>query len=219
MNTTAIGSASAKSATPDHPIHDPLAKRCCPYGFSDRRVADADLVSLFEAARCSASAHNAQPWVCFIATAESGEEFARLLSCLVPANQAWAKAAPVLILTVVSQFAKTQEENRAALHELGQASANLSLEATARGLSVHQMIGILPDRARELYQIPEHFEAWTAMAIGYAGSSEAQPAAFQERDRAPRERKPAGDFVFTGAWGKPASLFKPPSVVSSVATD
>lgn len=218
MNTTAIASPTVKVASPDHPINELLAKRWSPYAFSDRPVADADLVSLFEAARWSASSYNEQPWAYFIATAENQEEFARLLSCLVPSNQVWAKAAPVLILTVVSQrFSKSQDANRAALHDLGQASANLSLEATARGLSVHQMIGIFPDRARELYQIPENFDAWTAMAVGYAGNGEAQSGALQDRDRAPRERKPAGDFVFTGAWGKPASLFEPP-IVSSAAT-
>jgi hypothetical protein len=42
------------------------------------------------------------------------------------------------------------------------------LEATDGGLFVHQMIGILPDRARELYRIPEGFRPLTGLAIGYA---------------------------------------------------
>ncbi len=218
-NTTAIAPPSVKHATPDHPIHDLLAQRWSPYSFSDRPVPDDHLASLFEAARWSASSYNEQPWTYFVATKQDPGEFERLLSCLVPANQAWAKAAPVLILTVVSlRFAQSGKENRAAVHDLGLASASLSMEATARGLSVHQMIGILPDRARELYQIPAHFEAWTAMAVGSAGNGEAQPAAWQERDRAPRQRKPADEFVFTGAWGHPAALVAPAAPVS-VATD
>jgi hypothetical protein len=40
-------------------------------------------------------------------------------------------------------------------------------EATARSLAVHQMIGILPDKARETYDIPQGQEVWTALAIGY----------------------------------------------------
>ena len=44
--------------------------------------------------------------------------------------------------------------NGCALHDLGLASADLCLEATARGICVHQMAGILPDRARELFEIP-----------------------------------------------------------------
>ena len=134
-------------------------------------------------------------------------EFERLLGCLVEANQAWAKAAPVLVLGVVSlQFAKNKQNNRAAVHDLGLAAGNLSVEATARGLSVHQMIGILPDKAREVYRIPEHFEAWTAMAIGYKADPAKLPDALKERDLAPRQRRPLGKFVFTGQWGQPSPL-------------
>ena len=42
-----------KQATPDHPIHELIAKRWSPYAFSDRPVSDDDLRSLFEAARFS----------------------------------------------------------------------------------------------------------------------------------------------------------------------
>jgi hypothetical protein len=40
---------------------------------------------------------------------------------------------------------------------------------TAPGICVHQMIGILPDKARDLFNIPDSYEAWTGMAIGYQG--------------------------------------------------
>ena len=78
------------------------------------------------------------------------------------------------------------------------AAASLTLEATARGLTVHQMIGIVPERAKELYGIPEGFEALTALAIGYPGTAE---GALAERDQTPRTRKPLEEFVFSGAFG------------------
>jgi len=162
------------------------------------------LRALFEAARWAPSSYNEQPWTYFVATRQNPVEFIRLLSCLVPANRAWAKAAPVLILGVVTlKFAQNQQDNRAAMHDLGLASANLVLEATARGLSVHQMIGILPEVARKLYQIPEHSEAWTAIAVGHRAEAADLPAELRERDLAPRTRKPASRFVFTGGWGRP----------------
>jgi hypothetical protein len=68
------------------------------------------------------------------------------------------------------------------------------------------MIGILPDKARELYQIPEHFEAWTAIAIGYKADPTKLPDMLRERDMAPRQRKPLNTFVFTGRWGHPMPL-------------
>jgi len=38
-----------KRATPDHPVHEVIAKRWSPYAFADREVSDEDLFSLFEA--------------------------------------------------------------------------------------------------------------------------------------------------------------------------
>jgi nitroreductase len=170
-------------------------------------VSESDLRSVFEAARWAASSYNEQPWTYFVAAKENPQEFQRLLSCLVEANQEWAKAAPVLVLGVVSlKFSRNNKDNRAAVHDLGLASANLVVEATARGLSVHQMIGILPDKAREVYQIPEHSEAWTAMAIGYKADPAKLPDALKERDLTPRQRKPLPQFVFTGKWGQPSPL-------------
>ena len=192
-----------KKAVTDFPIQHALADRWSPYGFEERPVAQADLCSLFEAARWAASSYNEQPWNYFVATKENSKEFEQLLSCLVETNQAWAKAAPVLVLGVVRlRFAKNQKDNRAAVHDLGLASGNLVVEAATRGLSVHQMIGILPDKAREIYQIPEHFEAWTAMSIGYNADPATMPDALKERDLASRERKPLDEFVYMGHWGK-----------------
>ncbi len=207
MTNTAPASPAPKKASPEFPIQEFIATRWSPYGFADRPVAETDLSSLFEAARWAPSSYNEQPWTYLVATRENAAEFERLLSCLLPANQAWAKAAPVLALGVVShRFAKNQQENRAAVHDLGLASANLVLEATARGLSVHQMIGILPDRARTLYQIPAHADAWTALAIGYKANPADLPDGLRERDVAPRQRKPISQFVFTGAWGQSSSV-------------
>ena len=196
-----------KTAATDYPILQVLAERWSPYGFEDRPVAATDLRSLFEAARWAASSYNEQPWNYLVATSENSAEFGRILSCLVEANQAWAKEAPVLVLGIVSlRFARNNQDNRAAVHDLGLAAGNLLAEATTRGLSVHQMIGILPDKARELYQIPEHFEAWTALAIGYKADPTKLPDALRERDMVPRQRKPLNKFVFTGRWGHPMPL-------------
>ena len=196
-----------KKAVTEYPIQEILAERWSPYAFDERPVEEADLCSLFEAARWAPSSYNEQPWRYIIATRDNPERFQRMLSCLVEGNQVWAKAAPVLALGVVSlRFARNARDNRAAVHDLGLAAGNLLLEATARGLFVHQMIGILPDKAREVYGIPEGFEAWTAMAIGYRGDPARLPDRLRERDLAARERKPLSEFVFGGKWGDPSPL-------------
>jgi nitroreductase len=200
---------TVKQATPDHPIHELVAKRWSPYGFSDRAVSDADLTSLFEAVRWAASSYNEQPWRYVVATKADQAEFAKLLSCLVEPNQAWAAAAPVLALGCTSlNFERNGKLNAAAIHDLGLASATLTFEATARGLHVHQMIGIYPDKAREVYRIPEGTQAVTALAIGYAADPEKMPEKLRERDLAPRPRKKLAEFVFAGSWGTPAKQAK-----------
>lgn len=200
---------AAKQATLHHPIHDLLARRWSPYAFADRAVSDDDLRALFEAARWSASSYNEQPWRYIVAMKANRAEFERLLSCLVEGNQAWAKAAPVLALGCTSlRFALNGKPNAAAIHDLGLASASLTLEATNRGLFVHQMIGILPDKAREVYRIPEEFEPKTGLAIGYVADPNTLPEKLRERDLAPRTRKRLAEFVFGGEWGSPSSVIQ-----------
>ncbi len=199
--------SDVKRATPDHPIHELLAARWSPYGLDPRPLPDGALRSLFEAARWAASSYNEQPWRYLVATRGDEAAFADLLSCLVEPNQQWARNASALVLTVASTtFQRNGQPNAVARHDIGLASANLTVEATARGLVVHQMGGILPDRARELYGIPGGFEPVTALAIGYPADPATLPETVRERDTAPRPRLPQSQFVFAGRWGEPASL-------------
>lgn len=198
-----------KQASPDHPIHELIARRWSPYAFADRPVSDDDLRSLFEAARWAASSYNEQPWTYILATKGEPDAFDRLLSCLVEGNQGWAADAPVLALGCTNlRFTRNGKPNAAAIHDLGLASATLTLEATARGLVVHQMIGILPDKARELYLIPEGIQPVTGLAIGYAADPSTLSEKYRERDLAPRSRKPLDEFVFDGEWGVASKIMK-----------
>jgi len=194
-----------KHAQPDYPIHELLTTRWSPYVFDDRPIAEADLLSLFEAARWAASSYNEQPWHFIVATKGNPDGFASMLSCLVEPNQAWAQQVPFLALGIVStDFRRTGEPNPVAIHDLGLAAATLTLEATARGISVHQMSGILPDKAKEIYAIPDGYRAVTALAIGYAGDASKAPEQLGDRDRNPRVRRPQEEFLFADSWGKSA---------------
>lgn len=189
-----------KIAQPDHPVHELITSRWSPYLYADRPVSDADLRAVFEAARWAASAYNEQPWRYLVATRDNPTEYEKLLSCLVEPNQVWAGRAPVLALGMASlNYAHNGQPNGTALHDLGLASASLTFEASARGLLVHQMGGILPDRARQLYQVPEGFQVLTALALGYPGAGEGPLA---DRDAAPRSRRSQAEFVFGGTFGE-----------------
>jgi len=194
-----------KHAVPDHPIHPLIAERWSPYGFADRSVSEQDLRSLFEAARWAASSMNEQPWRFIVARREETEAFERLLSCLSEGNRDWATHVPVLALTAAKKtFAHSGKPNATAWHDMGLAAATLTLEATSRGLVVHQMRGILPDQAREAYGIPDDYDVVTAIAIGHPGPADGLPEKFRDRDARARTRKPLRDLVFGDGWGMPA---------------
>jgi len=195
-----------KIAKPDHPIQQLISERWSPYAFTDQPVSDEDLRSIFEAARWAASSYNEQPWRYILATKSRSEEFDRVLSCLVEGNQAWAKNVHALAIGCTAlRFTLNNKPNAAAIHDLGLASATLTLEATARGISVHQMIGILPDKVRELYHVPEDVQPLTALAFGYADAN-AQDDELRKRDQTPRTRKKLSEFVFGSTWGAASSI-------------
>jgi hypothetical protein len=70
------------------------------------------------------------------------------------------------------------------------------------------MIGILPDKAREVYRVPEGVLPKTGLAVGYAADPNVLPEKLRDRDMAPRQRKPLTEFVFAGAWGTASNLVK-----------
>ena len=96
------------------------------------------------------------------------------------------------------RFERNGKPNRHAAHDLGAASASLSYEAAARGLAVHQMGGFSGDRARELFDLPEDLEPFTALAIGYPAPPGSTDPQWHERDARGRERKPLGELVIRG---------------------
>lgn len=194
-----------KPASTDVVLHELIRNRWSPRAFAEKGVPPEVLRSLFEAARWAPSSNNEQPWAYLVATKDDAEEFAKMLDVLVEFNSNWAKHAPVLALSIV--HLKTQREgkpNRVALHDVGSASAQLTFEANARGLQVHQMAGFDAAKARQAFAIPADWEPVAAIAIGYPGNPESLPDKLRERELAPRTRKPLSEFVMTGSWGHTA---------------
>jgi nitroreductase len=192
-----------RPAPVDTVIHDLIAHRWSPRAFESRPVEPDKLRSLFEAARWAASSYNAQPWYFIVGTKDDPENYKKVLDSFVEFNQGWAKNAPVVALSVAEhKMPKDGSLNRHAFHDVGQAAANLALQATALGLQVHQMAGIVPEKARQIFSIPADYEAVAGFAIGYPGDPATLPDQLRERENAPRSRKPASSFVFTGNWGK-----------------
>jgi nitroreductase len=196
-----------RPAKTEVPIHEILRQRWSPRAFDPRPIEPATLRRLFEAARWAPSSFNEQPWTFLVGVKDKPAEYAKVLECLVEFNQSWAKAAPLLLLTVAhTVFEKNGQPNRHAFHDIGLAMADLTFQATADGLLVHQMAGILPDKAKQVFGIPDGWEALTAVAVGYPGDPNTLPEQLRERELAERTRKPATTFVFSGAWGKTSTV-------------
>jgi len=191
-----------KPAATDFPVHDLIRHRWSPRAFSDKPLEPVILASLFEAARWAPSSSNEQPWAYLVATKDNPEDFAKMVSVLVEFNADWAKNAPVLALAVSHlKFQSNGNPNRNAFYDTGAATILFSLEATARGLYVHQMAGFDPAKAKRVFEIPADWEPIAAFAIGYPGDPNALSQKLQDREVAPRTRKPLSEFVMSGRWG------------------
>ena len=201
-----------KHARAEHDVHELIRQRWSPRAFDEARdVARADLARLFEAARWAPSSRNEQPWR-FIVVRRDPDSVAwrAMVSALIPGNQAWAAAAPVLVLAVVRLTLERNETvNPLAWYDAGQAVALLTIQATSQGLSVRQMEGFDREAAREACGVPAGFEPAVVMAIGYAGDPEKlQFEKHRAAETQPRLRKSLGDFVFDEQWGR---VFTPAS--------
>ena len=194
-------SEHSKPAPTAVPVHELIRNRWSPRAFAPRAIEPEKLRALFEAARWAASCANAQPWSFIVATKDDAANFARVLGILVELNQAWAKHAPALALSVARMNFDNGKPNRHALHDVGLAAANLALEATSLGLQVHPMAGIDPEKGKKEFEIPEGYEVVAGFAIGYPGDPAGLPDPLRQRELGARERKPASSFVFTGKWG------------------
>lgn len=176
------------------PIHELLQRRYSPRSFTQRPVPKEMIRTLVEAARWAPSSFNEQPWRFIIATQDEQDELDKLVGCLTPKNQEWAKSAPVLMLSAAKRtFSRNDKPNRHAYHDVGLAMSQLVLQATALGLATHQMAGFDADKARQIYGIPSDFDPVAAIAIGYS----------DEEPKSSRSRRPHDEIAFAGKWGRP----------------
>jgi nitroreductase len=187
------------------PLHELLVHRRSPRAFSDRQIEPEKILSLFEAARWSPSSANEQPWRFFAATKGDVRSYEILAGALMEKNRRWAVHAPLLLAGIVpSIYLKSGKPNRHAWYDLGQSVAHLTMQATALGLSVHQIGGFDAGKLRTELAIPEQYDVVITLAVGYADHPQTLPEDLRSREEAPRTRKPLGTMVFTETWGEPS---------------
>lgn len=196
-----------KPALTSEPLLEAIQHRWSPRSFDSKPVSVANIRKVMEAARWAASSYNEQPWAFIVASKDHPEEYEKALSCLIEFNQGWARSAPVLILTLAKvNFEKNQKPNTHAWHDLGIATGQLAVQAEALGLRAHAMGGILPDKIRQIYEVPAEFQPVAAIALGYPGAPELLPEPLSSMEKAPRERKSLGKIVFGKKFGLSSSI-------------
>ncbi len=196
-----------KLAHTTYPIEDFLAQRWSPRAFRPAPLASTQIGSLFEAARWTASSFNEQPWRFIFAERHADPDgFARILGTLMESNQTWARNASLLAIASANTVSQRGRINTKAIYDTGQAVANLSTQATAMGLYVHQMGGFSADAARTALDIPAAWDPVVAIAVGYRDAPQSLVDELRSREEMPRERLTLPEFVFQGHAGQPADL-------------
>jgi nitroreductase len=206
MALSAMETSALKKAPAVEGVLPAIHERWSARSFADRDVNAETLRKVFEAARWAASSNNEQPWR-FVVGRRGDGTWEKIYATLMGFNRAWAHRAPVLILgTANTRFMKNGAEYAYASYDLGAATALLTLQAAALGLTTHQMAGFDHEAARRELGIPAEYALGTVIALGYQDDPAVLgDATLIERETSARTRKPLNEIVFK-TWGEGAVL-------------
>jgi nitroreductase len=192
-----------KRGNSEVPVEDLFVRRWSPRAFAETPIDTDTLRAIFSAGQWAASSFNEQPWR-FVVGRKGDSAWQRIFESLIPANQSWTRSAPVLFASFAKKtFSRNGMTNRLAQHDVGAASAQISLQATARGLHTHGMAGFDPVTLAKLFEVPDDFEALACWALGYRGDPDTLNEQQKQMELSPRKRKALAEIVFSD-WGSPA---------------
>ncbi len=188
---------------PDHPVEPLFVERWSPRAFTGEEISEAELATIFEAARWAPSSYNSQPWR-FLYARRGTPLFDTFFGLLSAYNQQWAANATVLIVAVSARtFLKpgTSEVlvSRSHSFDTGAAWANLALQATRLGWHAHGIGGFDAEQARAVLGVPVDHDVEAAIAIGRRGDKALLPESFHKGE-SPNGRRPLSETVFEGGF-------------------
>lgn len=201
-----MSSVTASHQRPDARLAPAIRDRWSPRAFdAGRRLSDDELGLLLEAARWAPSAGNSQPWA-FIVGLRGDETFEAFHALHSRGNKGWTDRASALIITLHQAASEPGSDlpfSDYAAYDLGQATAQLALQAQSLGLHTHQFAGFDHEGVAERFAVPEHWRVTTGLAIGWLASPNTLEPALAIRERRPRARKDRGEIAFAGGFGHP----------------
>lgn len=181
----------------DHPIEQLFLRRWSPRAFSGAAISEADLLTLFEAARWAPSTNNEQEWR-FLYARRDTPNWATFFGLLVPGNQKWCHSAALLGVVLSHKvFTRNGKPNPVHTFDAGLAYENLALQGAAMGLVVHAMAGFENDRARQELGVPDDYSVEAMFAVGHPGDPADLPQELRDREK-PSDRKPVAEIIREG---------------------
>lgn len=189
-------------------LAEPLRSRWSPSVFDARhRLSAAEITTLLHAAQWAPSHGNLQPWRYFVCE-RGGAAHRVLVPHLTRGNSGWVPRASVVLLaaTQVAEDPGRAPDDKPVepainIYALGQATAHLTLQAQAMGLSAHQFKGLDTDAVSDELGCPPHWRVVAGIAIGVRGDPSEVSERDQQREHRVRERKPLAEIAYGDAWG------------------
>ena len=203
-------------------LAEPLRSRWSPSVFDPaHEVTREEIEVLLRAAQWAPSAGNSQPWR-YVVAPRGGPAHDLLVPTLSRGNSGWVPRASLVLLAGVQVAADPDDPHGAdgrapasldhARHDLGQASAHLTLQARAMGLHAHQFAGFDREAAAVALGVPSYVELMTGIAIGIARAESGDRALAEDddlivsdraREHRARVRRPLAEIAFGRRWGEP----------------
>ncbi len=185
----------------DYPVAPIFLERWSPRAMSGEAISEADLMTIFEAARWAPSSYNSQPWR-FLYARRDTPMWATYVDLLAEGNKGWAKDAAALVLllsktTMTIPGKDVPIESYSHSMDAGAAWGYMALQAQMNGWSTHAMVGYDLPRAVAELGIPAGYRPECMIAVGRRGDPATLSDAARARE-APNGRNPITTLVREG---------------------
>lgn len=174
---------------PPTSLHPLLQERSSPRSFdADHTLADETVVGLLEAARWAPSSMNRQPWR-FVVARRGTAVHEQVMSTLASGNRAWAGTASALVVAIAER-SRDEQPIGTADFDLGLSVMQLTVQAHASGLHVHQMGGFDHANLSDVLDLQPGLAPVVVIALGRRDEPDRLSETLRAREVAPRRRRP-----------------------------
>lgn len=188
-------------------INQLIARRWSARAFdANKPVESWKILSLCEAARWAPSCGADEPWRFLVFDRHTSHvDFQKAFETLDEGNKKWVKRAQVLIAVLADTKWRSdrRKSNKWGPFDTGAAAMSVYLQAFDLGLYAHPMAGFDAEKFCKEFDIPEDYEPYAIIAVGYPGNPEELDSPYREREYAERKRRPLEENFYINQWGNP----------------